>query len=53
MPVNFLSEVERQRLSHFPEVIPESDQIQYFTLTEEDQEPKNQERQGLHPLRPM
>ena len=38
MPVNFLSEVERQRLSQFPEVILESDQIRYFTLTEDDQE---------------
>jgi TnpA family transposase len=37
MPVNFLSDIERQRLSQFPEVIPESDQIQYFTLTEDDQ----------------
>ena len=37
MPVNFLSEAERNRLSQFPSAIPESDLIQYFTLTWEDQ----------------
>ncbi|MCY7285415.1 MAG: Tn3 family transposase [Cyanobacteria bacterium CAN_BIN43] len=44
MPVNFLSEVERQRLSQFPEVILESDQIRYFTLTEDDQEQIQRQR---------
>uniref|UniRef100_UPI0025B2E5B9 Tn3 family transposase n=1 Tax=Trichocoleus desertorum TaxID=1481672 RepID=UPI0025B2E5B9 len=36
MPVNFLSEAERSRLSQFPAAIPESDLIQYFTLTQAD-----------------
>jgi TnpA family transposase len=50
MPVNFLSEVERQRLSQLPEVIPESDQIQYFTLTEEDQEQIQRQRRSENRL---
>ena len=33
MPVNFLSEPERTRLSQFPPDIPEAELIQYFTLT--------------------
>ena len=37
MPVNFLTQAERNRLSQFPDAIPESDRIQYFTLTPEDQ----------------
>jgi len=37
MPVNFLSEADRNRLSQFPDAVPESDRIQYFTLTPEDQ----------------
>lgn len=36
MPVNFLSEAERSRLSQFPSAIPQSDLIQYFTLTQAD-----------------
>lgn len=37
MPVNFLSEAERSRLSQFPDAVSESDLIQYFTLTPDDQ----------------
>lgn len=36
MPVNFLSEAERSRLSRFPSALPESDLIQYFTLGQDD-----------------
>lgn len=36
MPVKFLTEAERTRLSQFPDTIPESDSIQYFTLTAAD-----------------
>jgi TnpA family transposase len=36
MPVNFLSEAERLRLSQFPRDIPEVDLIQYFRLTQDD-----------------
>jgi len=36
MPVNFLSEAERVRLSQFPRDIPEVDLIQYFRLTQDD-----------------
>lgn len=36
MPVSFLSEAERKRLSRFPEVISPTDLIAYFTLGEAD-----------------
>jgi TnpA family transposase len=36
MPVSFLSEAERLRLSQFPRDIPEADLIQYFRLTQDD-----------------
>jgi TnpA family transposase len=36
MPVNFLSESERLRLSQFPRDISKADLIQYFRLTQDD-----------------
>ncbi|MGH2412466.1 MAG: DUF4158 domain-containing protein [Microcystaceae cyanobacterium] len=45
MPVNFLSEAERIRLSQFPSTLPESDLIQYFTLTADDRVQIDRQRQ--------
>ena len=36
MPVNFLNESERTRLSQFPQDMSDADLIQYFTLTPDD-----------------
>ena len=50
MPVNFLSEPERTRLSQFPPDIPEAELIQYFTLTADDLEHIQRQRQSHNRL---
>lgn len=45
MPVNFLSEVERSRLTQFPSTIPDSDLMAYFKLSADDQVQINRQRQ--------
>src|SRR5579859_6998338 len=36
MPIKWLTDAERERLSHFPTEIAEADLIAFFTLTEQD-----------------
>lgn len=50
MPVNFLTSAERARLSRFPDRVPESDLIQYFTLTAEDLRRVERQRQPSNRL---
>lgn len=45
MPVNFLSEAERLRLSRFPATISDNEIISYFTLAIEDLSQVKRQRQ--------
>ena len=47
MPVRFLSDAERDRLSRFPQDMPSQDINKYFQLTEEEQEIAESQR-GEH-----
>lgn len=50
MPVNFLNESERTRLSQFPQDMPDSDLIQYFTLTPDEISQVKRQRQAPNQL---
>lgn len=50
MPVNFLTEAERSRLSQFPSALPESDLIQYFTLSLDDRRQIKRQRRSENRL---
>ncbi len=50
MPVNWLSEAERERFNNFPQQISEADIIAFFTLTTDDQELINQHHAGSNKL---
>lgn len=50
MPVSFLSEAERERLSLFPTTILENDLITYFTLSPDDLLQVRRQRQSHNQL---
>ncbi len=45
MPIGFLTEAERERLSRFPEHIPEDDLSVFFLLSESDHQAVNRQRE--------
>src|SRR5215471_16279078 len=46
MPIGFLTPAERERLSRFPEHIPDDDLVVFFRLSTDDHRVINQQREG-------
>lgn len=47
MPIGFLTEAEREQLSHFPEHIPEDDLNAFFLLSEADYQAVNRQHDDV------